>query len=85
MLVLAVLLVRQRKGFILGFLTALYVSVIVNSVMKNRALAQITVSGGLDSQTPLVFAIIQDVVSALAAIIADSLLVSIPNCLSLNL
>lgn len=81
-----VLLVKQRKGYILGCLTALYISVILNMAMECQTIQtfihvlEIPFAIPLNKEvsTHLIsYGLIQNAVSALAAIIADSLLVSI--------
>lgn len=76
MLALVVLLVRERKGYILACLTALYTTVIVNLAMQSRVL-RFALPYPLIGEAPAAYGVIQYVVSALAAVIADSLLVSV--------
>ncbi len=71
------LLLKQPKGYyILGFLTALYIAVVLNLAME----AQIVLRAyfGLQGyEVTITYFLIQNAVSASAAIIADSLLVSV--------
>ncbi|KJA25281.1 hypothetical protein HYPSUDRAFT_421362 [Hypholoma sublateritium FD-334 SS-4] len=67
-----VLLIKQRKICIAGCLTALYIAVIINLTMENLII-RTTFLGPLGSNL-LLYGQIQNAVSALAAIIADSLL-----------
>ncbi len=78
-LYIAVLLVKQKKRYVLGFVTALYIAVVLNLIMENinvQLYLGFRTDVHLTEKVPS-FNSVQNATSALAAIIADSLLVSI--------
>ena len=74
---IVLLLKQQKRYYILGFLTALYIAVVLNLAMEAQII-QLYLDIFIDGpagQSTMSYLLIQNAVSASAAIIADSLLV----------